>query len=67
MAKCLRCRKEIGCTCNRRTAHDGTACCIHCIGEYIKQNPVQKPAPGSKHAPTNVTVMYKGPGVQLSK
>lgn len=72
--KCPNCGTSLGCSCQQRVAGDGTSCCSQCVTAYNIAHPVAKPAVKPKPsvnlkqpntAPTDVTVVYKGPGHQV--
>lgn len=67
--KCNNCGSVLSCTCERLVAADGTSCCKTCIGSYNALNPknnkqTQRPKSASNTTPSNVSVIYRGPGVQ---
>lgn len=77
MANCLNCNSNIGCTCQRIVANDGTSCCANCVGAYnaahpstqkVNNNPgAPKTSVSGNTAPQNVSAVYRGPGHQIQK
>ena len=74
MAKCKNCGTSLGCSCQLRTASNGTACCSICLVGYERKisgnkapatPPKQGSVSSSNTTPSSVKVLYKGPGVQL--
>lgn len=72
--KCPNCGTSLGCACQQRVANDGTSCCSNCVAAYNVQHPVAKPAvikpkpspaPSFGNPPSEVTVVYRGPGHQV--
>lgn len=61
--KCLnpKCGATLGCTCKIRKASDGQSCCSVCIGTYEASIKKGNAVP---QQPTNVKVVYDGPGKQ---
>ena len=37
MNSCSNCKRSLGCTCQKRTASDGTQCCAACLVDYEKR------------------------------
>lgn len=63
--KCSNCGKSLGCGCQKRVASNGTSCCSTCLAVYEAGLMAVKTAiPINKIAPTDVKVLYKGPGKQ---
>ncbi len=65
--RCPNCKQKHGCSCQARTASDGTGCCSICLRGYelsIGNKSTPKVATNAE-APTGVKVYYKGPGVQM--
>jgi hypothetical protein len=59
----MNCGASMGCSCQRRVASDGKACCGSCISAYelnLQKKITVTPKPSST-APTNVNVFYKAP------
>ena len=70
MAVCPNCKKSYGCSCKARKAKDGTACCSYCVAGLnakidAKQKKAQSTAEPKVTPPSNVQVIYNGPGKQL--
>lgn len=54
--KCTNCGTTFGCSCKKRQASNGTACCQSCITEYENSlNAKKVKQPVNKLSPTNVT------------
>lgn len=73
MPNCSNCKASFGCSCQIRVANNGTSCCNACVAKYNLSHPVAKPAVNVKEniitlentAPSNVTIIYRGPGHQV--
>lgn len=67
---CTNCKNQLSCGCQKRAASDGRAVCTTCIAPYeakiknLKFVPPPIPPANGVTVPTNVTVLYKGPGKQ---
>lgn len=62
---CQNCKSSLGCTCQVRTANDGTSCCNKCLINYNAQHPAIYPANARNTAPQRVIGVYLGPGKQV--
>lgn len=61
---CMNCKAKLSCGCQKRTASNGASVCTNCITAYetaLSRNRTLS-TPSSGTAPSNVTVMYNGPG-----
>lgn len=58
-ATCPNCKSKLSCGCQKRTASDGATVCTICKASYEAKlkNIVKSP-----NAPSNVKVLYNGPG-----
>lgn len=61
---CSNCKAVLSCGCKVRKASNGTSCCTACITSYEAGLKAKTNFPGAPDAPTNVKVVYNGPGVQ---
>ncbi len=63
---CNNCKAKLGCGCQKRVASDKTQCCSNCIAVYesglVQKKNIQTGS--NAQAPTNVKVVYNGPGKQ---
>ena len=59
------CKAVLSCGCKVRKASDGASCCTMCIAAYEAGLTAKRAQqPGANQAPTNVKVVYRGPGIQ---
>lgn len=59
-ASCPSCGARLGCSCELRTASNGTRCCTQCIGR-VEANIVKNNQQKSATTPSNVQAVYQPP------
>ena len=59
-SSCSNCKAKLSCSCQKRTASNGKPVCTMCLASYESNLKVNSQTAGT--SPSNVTVLYKGPG-----
>lgn len=59
-SSCPNCKAKLSCGCQKRTASNGASVCTMCLTSYENNLKVNSKTVGT--SPSNVTVLYKGPG-----
>lgn len=59
MAKCSNCGTKLSCGCKKRTASDGTSCCVKCIKNYEKKAEIINNPTKTKYSKVGVILNVK--------
>ena len=66
MSYCPNCNARLTCSCQRRTAKDGSPACDQCVNaKNIAVTSKPAGSPSTPNSPSNVKAKYTGPGTQI--